>query len=611
MSLRSTTDPPRRSSGLRGWAGTARARLLTAGATVAVLALLGGTTPAAAADDPAGGTTPAATAADPTVTDPTAADPTAADPTAAPVAPTWLAADPSVFGMGDSLFMQCGDSLGVGTRSMGMVGWPSATSDDLRARMSSGLTDWPWMTEPSHAAELTDFHTAATWVIGLGTNDVKRLTRDRYAANVEWFMQQAAGRPVLWFNLHDPHYPATVATFNQVLADAGQRWPNLRILDWNGLVSAAPEALAADGVHVASYQACRRSRNALIQAAVPPVAGQPDSPDWTDPAPQAPPNPDPVTAEYQRTGGAGGPLGDAVSALDCTHRNDGCVQFFSHGALAWSPASGVHALPAAAAAAWHEHAETGGPGYPTGDAVCTLPNSGCRQQFQTGPMYWSRTTAAFEVNGPILGRYLALGGPAGSLGYPVNGSPCGLAGVGCMQDFQHGSIYWSATTGAQAVTGAVRARWLVLGAQDGALGYPTISTTCIASGCGQHFQGGSIYASPTTGARVLTGAVRARWIAAGGTRSGLGYPTIDTACISSGCGQHFQGGSIYWAPSSGAHLVLGPVRALWLAAGGPKSDVGYPRAEQVRIRGGLAQRFQHGDIRYLSGRRPNRTPRNA
>jgi hypothetical protein len=513
--------------------------------------------------------------------------------------------------MGDSLFMQCGDSLGVGSRSLGMVGWPSATTDDLRARMSSSVGDWPWMTEPSHAAELAAFRTASTWVIGLGTNDVRRLTATRYQANVDWFMQQAAGRPVLWFNVANAQYPAQVAEFNHILAAAAARWPDLHVLDWNGAVAGRHGALSADGIHLASYQVCQDTRFALIRAGLPPVAGQADSPDWTDPAPQAPPMPDPVTTEYRRTGGAAGPLGPPSTAVDCTHRNDGCVQYFAHGALAWSPSTGVHTLSTTVSAAWREHEETGGPAYPTGDAVCTLPDSGCRQQFQTGTMYWSRTTGAFEVNGPILTSYVAGGAAAGPLGYPVAGAPCGLPGVGCMQDFQHGSIYWSPTTGAQVLTGAVRSRYLAVGAQSSTLGYPTIATTCVASGCGQHFQGGSIYASPSTGARLLTGAVRARWIAAGGTRSGLGYPTIDTVCISSGCGQHFAGGSIYWAPSTGAHLVLGPLRSLWMASGGPRSGLGYPVAEQVAVPGGLAQRFQHGVLSSPLGRRPDRTPRGS
>jgi hypothetical protein len=503
-------------------------RLLIALSVIAVLTVLSGTASASAAEDSSSA--------------------------------AWVAATPSVFGVGDSLFMQCGETLGLGGRSLGMVGWPSATSDDLRARMSSNVTDWPWMTEPSHGTELADFRTASTWVIGLGTNDVKRLSPARYRANVDWFLQQAAGRPVLWFNVHNPQYPAETAAFNQILADAAQRWPDLHILDWNGAVVAHPGALSTDGVHLASYQACRDTRFALIQAGIPPVAGQVGGPGWTDPAPHSPPTPDPVTVEYGRRGGPAGPLGAATSALDCARKDDGCVQFFAHGALAWSPRTGVHMLPAAVSAAWHEHAETGGPGYPTGEAVCTLPNGGCRQPFQTGWMYWSRSTAAFEVNGPVLTRYLALGAAGGPLGYPVAGSPCGLAGVGCLQDFQ----------------------------------------------------GGSIYASPRTGARVLTGAVRARWIAAGGPLSGLGYPTTDTACNGTGCGQHFLGGSIYWSAGTGAHLLTGPVRTRWIAAGGPKSALGYPVAEQISVRDGLTQRFQHGLLTaYVNRSRPDRTPRGS
>jgi hypothetical protein len=580
MTTRPDARPERRTRtrGLRRRASSARARLLTAVSAIAVLTVLSGTPSASAASG-----SPAA----------------------------WVAASPTVFGLGDSLFMQCGDSLGLGSRSLGMVGWPSATSDDLRARMSSSVTDWPWMTEPSHAAELADFHAASAWVIGLGTNDVKRLTAARYRANVDWFLQQAAGRPVLWFNVHNPQYPAKVAAFNQILADAAQRWPDLHILDWSAEVTAHPEALSADGIHLASYQACRDTRFALIQAGIPPVADQADAPDWTDPAPLTPPAPDPVTAAYELSGGAGGPLGAATTTLDCARKDDGCVQFFANGTLAWSPGTGVHTLPAAVSAAWREHAETGGPGYPTGDAVCTLPGGGCRQQFQTGSMYWSPTTAAFEVNGPILSRYLASGAAAGPLGYPVGGAPCGLAGVGCLQDFQHGSIYWSAGTGAQVLTGAVRSRYVALGAQNSSLGYPTIGTTCNAGGCGQHFQGGSIYGSPAGGARVLTGAVRLRWIAAGATRSGLGYPTVDTACISSGCGQHFIGGSIYWSPSTGAHLLTGPVRALWIQAGGTRSALGYPVAEPVAIPGGFTQRFQHGVLTSPIGQSMNRTPRDS
>lgn len=74
--------------------------------------------------------------------------------------------------------------------------------------------DWPFTTEPSHAEELAGFRDAGSWVVGLGTNDVRRLSAGRFAAHVEWFLEQAGGRPVLWFTIHHPSYPSQVAAFN-------------------------------------------------------------------------------------------------------------------------------------------------------------------------------------------------------------------------------------------------------------------------------------------------------------------------------------------------------------------------------------------------------------
>ena len=567
---------------------------------------------------------------------------------------TWTAASPEVFGIGDSLVMQCGETLGLGARSSGIVGWPSATSDDLRARLSTASGNWPFMTEPSHADELAGFRDAGTWVVGLGTNDVRKLSAARFAANVAWFLEQAGGRPVLWFTIHHPSYPAQVAVFNDVLVAAAEGSPNLRLLDWHGHVAAHPEVLAPDGFHLGSYAACRQGRFALIQAAVPPVQGQEQDPAWTDPEPAPLPSPDPVAAEHDRTGGAAGPLGAPVGEMSCGRRGGGCAQFYEGGAVAWSPATGAHAMSAPVTAAWRTYGETGGTGYPVGDAVCGLVGGGCRQQFQAGWLYWSATTAPFQVTAPVLAAWAAQGAEAGSLGYPVTGLACGLVRTGCVQHFTWGSVYWSASTGARAVTGpvsarhrmsgaengrlgyplidtacvpggcgqhftggsvywsprtgaklvtgAVRSRWLATGAARGPLGYPTIDTACVADGCGQHFTGGSVYVSATGRGGVVTGAVRTRYLAAGAARGPLGYPTIDTACVASGCGQHFAGGSIYWSSATGSRVVAGKIRARWLTLGGAQGRLGYPATEQQAISGGITQRFQHGTLTWRGGR---------
>ena len=89
-----------------------------------------------------------------------------------------------------------------------------------------------------------------------------------------------------------------------------------------------------------------------------------------------------------------------------------------------------------------------------------------------------------------------------------------------------------------------------------------------------HFSGAggaSIYWSPKNGAHSVTGAVRAKW-ASLGWETGLGYPTTDTriSLDSVGAYNHFSAGggtSIYWSPKTGAHYVLGAIRAKWAELG--------------------------------------------
>ena len=523
-------------------------------------------------------------------------------------ATSWTASGPGVFGLGDSLILQCGESLGVGTRSRGMIGWAGGTTEGMRQRLTSTANGWPYMTEPSHAAELAAFRDAPTLVVGLGTNDVHgSVSAARFRANVDWFMARADGRPVLWFDLHNPAFPSRVAAFNAILADAADRWPNLRILDWTGYLADHPDAVMDDGVHLASYTACREGRLALIRASVPPVAGQAADPGWEDPPPQNPPTPDPVTAEYTSSGGAAGPLGPPTGPVSCQRRADGCVQLYAHGGLTWTPELGVQTLSEHVARAWSHYAELGRVGYPVAAAVCGMPGGGCRQRFEGGWMFWSPATGAWDViDGPLLDRYLALGGASGTLGYPLGIPGCGAPRDGCVQRFQGGSLYWSSATGARVVAGAVRTGWGSAGGPGGALGYPVTDTICGLrnGGCGQNFSGGSVYWSSTTGARVLTGAVRARWGSARGVYGSLGYPTTSTACglRRGGCGQDFTGGSVYWSSSTGARLVKGVIRTKWLRSGGVDGSYGYPIAEQRAVTGGWSQRFSGGTLTYRDGR---------
>lgn len=72
------------------------------------------------------------------------------------------------------------------------------------------------------------------------------------------------------------------------------------------------------------------------------------------------------------------------------------------------------------------------------------------QLFRSGRMYWSSSTGAWEVHGAILGRYTSLDTTNSRLGFPVS-DEYSVPG-GRRSNFQHGFITWSAATGATTVS---------------------------------------------------------------------------------------------------------------------------------------------------------------
>lgn len=132
-----------------------------------------------------------------------------------------------------------------------------------------------------------------------------------------------------------------------------------------------------------------------------------------------------------------------------------------------------------------------------------MATSGGRVQwFDGGRIYWSTGTGAREVYGAILGTYLRHADTAGFLGFPVTGELPTPDGPGRYNHFQGGSVYWSPTTGAWEVHGAIRAKWAELGWERSRLGYPISDEYAIAGGRRSNFQNGYITWTATGGAVV-------------------------------------------------------------------------------------------------------------
>ncbi|MCC4907847.1 LGFP repeat-containing protein [Microbacterium sp. cx-59] len=305
-----------------------------------------------------------------------------------------------------------------------------------------------------------------------------------------------------------------------------------------------------------------------------------------------------INQRYVALGGADGRLGEAVGQATCGLASGGCAQNYRNGTIYWTAATGAWESVGSVRTRWGALGyENGRLGYPTTGESCS--DTGCSQGFQGGAIYWSAGTGAWESTGGIRARWAQLGYEAGVLGYPSSAETCTASG--CSQAYQSGAIYWSSATGAWESTGPIRARWGALGYESGQLGYPASALACTAAGCTQSYQRGDLSWSSATGAWVTTGAIGARWNQLGRGASSLGYPTADQTCDTTTCSQSFSGGSIFWSTATGAWDMNTAIRERWTALGAASGRMGYPTSGTSCSASGCAQAYQGGAMYWSSG----------
>ena len=225
------------------------------------------------------------------------------------------------------------------------------------------------------------------------------------------------------------------------------------------------------------------------------------------------------------------------------------------------------------------------------------------QDFTGGSIFWSSTTAAWEVTGPIRDAYLAAGGASGSIGFATR-APETLAPDGVQQVFSGGRFYWSAATGAQVLQGAVLAKYLAAGGPTSALKLPTTGEVAVTGGSRVIFAGGHIYRSAAGGARIVSGAILAKYLASGGPAGRLRMPTSDEVAVPRGRSAIFQGGRIYWSSATGAHTVWGGNLTKYLAIGASGSYLGLPITDEYVVSDTTRNKFQYGWIIWYPGKGP-------
>ncbi|MCA0145848.1 Ig-like domain-containing protein [Blastococcus sp. LR1] len=353
----------------------------------------------------------------------------------------------------------------------------------------------------------------------------------------------------------------------------------------------------------------------------------------------------PFAAAYSRVAGPAGDLGFPLGEHECGYRDSGCGQLFEGGSIWDSSSTPVLVVRQVMEDGWAASGWEEGPlGYPVSEQVAL--RDGVMQEFEGGDVYWSARTGSHGVSSPIWDRYAASGVEKGALGYPVAdevesdrglrqsfqggtiwwspsndglvvsaalqpawersgwdagplGEPTGAEKAlrgGRFQLFTGGSVYWSPATGAQAVRGAVRDAWARSGWENGPLGYPTSGEVAVPGGARQSFQGGTIWWSPSGGARLVVGAIEKAWGKAGYEKAPVGRPTSEELLLRGGRGQFFSGGTMFWSPGSGAHAVLGAIYAAWGRSGFENGPLGYPTSGDMTLRGGRWQPFQGGAV---------------
>jgi uncharacterized protein with LGFP repeats len=242
---------------------------------------------------------------------------------------------------------------------------------------------------------------------------------------------------------------------------------------------------------------------------------------------------------------------------------------------------------------------------------------GFSKALQTGSSLAIFNTS-IDLNSPIGLKWTAIGGEE-TTGRAL-GSPIPLDdGIGVMQLFTLGAIFWSPGFGSVYMSERVWRKWSSpsvekLTTSSGEtvqqyLGYPTEDSQRHDTGSSvvewMYLERGMIYVGPE-GSSVVYGTIYGHYRVLGGLDSFLGAPITDErAARGSGRVSHFVHGDIYQHNRTGAHEVHGAIRDRYLDLGGPASGLGYPTSDEDFTQGshgvlGRFNRFENNAGIYYS-----------
>lgn len=322
-------------------------------------------------------------------------------------------------------------------------------------------------------------------------------------------------------------------------------------------------------------------------------------------------NSTPISRKYQALGGAGGFLGRVVQSERATPNGAGRFAVYQGGRIYDSPSTNPQEVHGSILDLWLGAGGHGSAyGFPTTD-VSSTSNNIRYSRFQHGAIYRFSNGATYGVAAPFYAVYQQFDGLAstGRLGYPTSNAKRSGDQRAIYIDFQRGRIYQRSQV-TVAIHGALFDKHEALDGIYGPLGHLQTSVATLSDGRGKAAtfeHGGVIYYTAATGARGVWGEVLQAYLAYGGPTSRIGYPTSDRTSVGDGRGTTFtaERGRVYATSTTGARVVPEPILAVYLAAGGPGGSYGYPTGNPQRLPGdGARQTFEGGTITAASPNLP-------
>jgi hypothetical protein len=291
-----------------------------------------------------------------------------------------------------------------------------------------------------------------------------------------------------------------------------------------------------------------------------------------------------INGKYGDLGGASGMLGSTTTAVIATAGGAGFVRQFQNGAIYWHPLVGAHGLHGPILVRWKAlGADKGFLGFPTTDITfgADVNAQGLFAHFQGGSIYWAPLPVITGVaSSGVLTNTLA----AAALAPGVTTSPTISAKASATAASVRNSASIVASAGRNvSATGTVHVSIAPTGAASGGSN-AKMPVTSVRTGVVANTGIIGPLLESSAGAFEVHGAIRDKYLALGAEASILGYPRTDETGTPDGIGRynHFQGGSIYWTPGTWAHEVHGLIRDRWSALGWETNpQLGYPISDEM------------------------------